>query len=94
MPLSNYDPEFEGAVGVRIGPATLSQVGTIAHRDAARETNAPVERSFVIGDRLYTLSWHGIASNGLGDLGRAAVHGLLKRGAAAPGGEGFQAPRL
>ncbi len=68
MPLSNYNPEFEGAVGVRIGPATLSQVGTIAHRDAARETNAPVERSFVIGDRLYTLSWHGIASNGLGDL--------------------------
>ena len=68
MPLSNYNPEFEGAVGVRIGPDTLSQVGTIAHRDAARETNAPVERSFVIGERLYTLSWHGIASNGLGDL--------------------------
>ena len=27
MPVSNYDPEFEGAVGIRIGPATLSQVG-------------------------------------------------------------------
>ena len=68
MPLSNYNPVFEGAVGVRIGPSTLTQVGTIAHRDTARETNAPVERSFVIGERLYTLSWHGIASNGLGDL--------------------------
>ena len=22
----------------------------------------------MIGDRLYTLSWHGIASSGLGDL--------------------------
>ena len=50
MPLSNYNPVFEGAVGVRIGPATLTQVGTIAHSDAARETNAPVERSFVIGE--------------------------------------------
>ena len=109
MPLSNYNPVFEGAVGVRIGPATLSQVGTIAHRDAARETNAPVERSFVIGDRLYTLSWHGIASRrrlarpgpararrhreGASWLDRSA-RVRLKRGAAAPGGEGFQAPRL
>ena len=45
----------------------------------------------MIGDQLYTLSYLGLLSSSLDNLGAAAVHGAsrsLKRGAAAPGGEG------
>ena len=61
-------PQFEGAVGVRIGPTTLTQVGTIAHSDAARDDERAGRALVRDRRRLYTLSWHGIASNGLGDL--------------------------
>ena len=70
LPLQSYGergPGFVGAAGVRIAPGGLSLAGRVAH-EAPERGQLPIERSFVVGDRLYTLSWLGIASSGLGDL--------------------------
>ena len=88
LPLQTYQPEFTGAAGVRIAPNALTEVGRVVHHSAARGDDATIERSLVIGDKLYTLSWLGLASSNLDTLGGARLHRLLKRGAAAPGGEG------
>jgi uncharacterized secreted protein with C-terminal beta-propeller domain len=72
MPLQTYnDPPFTGAVGMRIGPAALTEAGRVVHHSAARGDDAQIERSLVIGDKLYTLSWLGLASSGLNDLAPA-----------------------
>jgi len=56
-----------GAAGIRIGPNSLTDVGRIEHRTAERG-QVPIDRSFVIGDRLYTLSYLGIVGSGLTGL--------------------------
>jgi uncharacterized secreted protein with C-terminal beta-propeller domain len=58
------------AVGFRVGPSALTEVGRIAH--ATPDGPAPVGRSLVVGDALYTLSYAGLGVNRLGDLGRSA----------------------
>ena len=52
---------FTGVLGLRTSP--LAEAGRVAHPDGA-----PVERSLAIGDKLYTLSYKGLAENRLGDL--------------------------
>ncbi|HEX6021732.1 MAG TPA: beta-propeller domain-containing protein [Solirubrobacter sp.] len=70
MPLQTYTSKpFTGAAGIRIGANTLADAGRIAHRNDARGGEEPIERTFVIGDQLYTLSWLGLATNRLSDLG-------------------------
>jgi uncharacterized secreted protein with C-terminal beta-propeller domain len=73
MPLQTSGPSsaFTGAAGIRIAPAALSDAGRIVHHSAARGTDEAIERTFVIGDQLYTLSWLGLASSRLTDLGLA-----------------------
>ncbi|HET6547649.1 MAG TPA: beta-propeller domain-containing protein [Solirubrobacter sp.] len=67
LPLNTYDtPPFTGAAGLSVGPAALTPTGRVAHAGGA-----PIERAFVIGDRLYTLSYLGLASSPLGDLASA-----------------------
>ena len=39
------------------------------HHSDARSESATIERSLVIGDKLYTLSWLGLASSNLDNLG-------------------------
>ena len=78
MPLSTYDARgdtFMGAAGLRIAPDSLSLAGRVAHTNAERG-QVPIERSFVIGDRLYTLSYLGILSSGLADLGALRYTGF------------------
>jgi uncharacterized secreted protein with C-terminal beta-propeller domain len=78
MPLSSYDSRggtFMGAAGLRIAPDSLTLAGRIVHGNAER-TQVPIERSLVIGDRLYTLSYLGILSSGLGDLGALRYTGF------------------
>ena len=65
-----------GAAGLRIAPDSLSLAGRVAHHQRRARTEVPIERSFVIGDRLYTLSWLGILSSGLGDLGALRYTGF------------------
>jgi uncharacterized secreted protein with C-terminal beta-propeller domain len=70
MPLQTYSSNaFIGAAGIRIAPGGLSDAGRIVHHSAARGTDEAIERTFVIGDQLYTLSWLGLASSRLTDLG-------------------------
>jgi hypothetical protein len=65
--LTTYDG-FTGAAGVRIAPTALTSAGRVEHHTDQR-AHVPIERAFVIGDRLYTLSYLGVLSSGLGDLG-------------------------
>ena len=70
MPLQGYQPQFFGAVGVRVAPKALTEAGRIVHHSAARNEDAAVERSLVIGTKLYTLSWLGLSSSHLDNLGQ------------------------
>jgi uncharacterized secreted protein with C-terminal beta-propeller domain len=70
IPLTTYSNTgpWTGTAGITIGPNTLSERGRIVHETAERGT-VPIERSFVIGDKLYTLSFLGLVSSNVADLG-------------------------
>ena len=53
------DGTFNGAIGLHASGAPLSESGRIAHP----APSAPIERSLVVGSKLYTLSYVGLASN-------------------------------
>lgn len=54
---------FSGAVAIRAGAAPLTDLGRISH-----PASAAIERAFVIGDKLYTLSYAGLGVNRLDNL--------------------------
>ena len=63
---------FTGAVGIHVEPTGLSEVGRITHKVDARPEPAPVERSLVIGDKLYSLSYLGLSTSSVDTLGGLA----------------------
>ena len=69
MPLQTYQPTFDGVVGVRVEPGGLTEAGRTTHRSAERNQDATIERSLVIDGKLYTVSWLGIQSGNLTNLG-------------------------
>jgi uncharacterized secreted protein with C-terminal beta-propeller domain len=72
IPLSTYSDQgsFSGAVGFRIGTASIAEAGRITHpsEPGASTSTPPIGRSLVIGDALYTLSYAGLAANRLDNL--------------------------
>jgi len=69
MPLQTYQPAFDGVVGVRVETGGLTEAGRITHHNTERNSDATIERSLVIDGQLYTVSWMGIQSSNLTNLG-------------------------
>ena len=70
LPLTTYDEQtqqsFTGAVGLHAAADALAEYGRVTH--GTGEDAAPIARSLVIGDRLYTLSYRGLGANRLDTL--------------------------
>ena len=76
LPLQTYNPAFVGAVGVRVAPGALTEAGRVSHHSNDRGDDATIERSLVVGDKLYTLSWLGLSANNLDNLGGFSFTGF------------------
>jgi len=73
IPLSSYGANgnrFSGAVGFKVGTASIAEAGRIVHPpEPGPDPYTPeIGRSLVIGDALYTLSYAGLAANRLDNL--------------------------
>jgi len=73
IPLSTYGDqgqEFEGAVGFSIGTTSIAERGRISHPLGGSDSTykPPIGRSLVIGEKLFTLSYAGLAANRVDSL--------------------------
>ncbi len=85
LPITTYDDQSgtstAGAVGPRVTRADgITGMGLVTHPGAYSD-QAPIDRSLVVGDRLYTLSYAGLAK---GDLGTLATQSFTAFTAPAP----------
>lgn len=80
--LAKSDRGFSGAVAVRATSQSVEAVGEITHRmgdstcDACDEWSAPIMRSLVIGDTIYTVSQNGVMASDLTTLDEVAWLGF------------------
>jgi uncharacterized secreted protein with C-terminal beta-propeller domain len=73
LPLQTYDQQgggFIGAVGLHVAPGGIAEIGRVTHGPA--DAPAPIARSLVIGDRVYTLSYLGLQASRLDTLAPVA----------------------
>ncbi len=74
LPLRTYDPtgggSFVGAIGLKVTAGGISELGRVVH--GSGDAVAPIARSLVIGDRLYTLSALGLQASRLNTLAPVA----------------------
>jgi uncharacterized secreted protein with C-terminal beta-propeller domain len=77
LPLTTYSPDgagFIGAVGLHVAADALAEYGRVSH--GTGDTAAPIARSLVVGDRLYTLSYAGLQANRLDSLAPVGFAGF------------------
>jgi hypothetical protein len=76
LPLQTYDPSgdpakgFTGAIGLHVDARTIAEVGRVVH--GTGPDVAPIARSLVVGERLYTLSYLGLQASRLDTLAPVA----------------------
>ncbi|HEV7752058.1 MAG TPA: beta-propeller domain-containing protein [Baekduia sp.] len=76
LPLQTYDGSgdpakgFTGAIGLHVGAQAIAEVGRVVHGTGADV--APIARSLVVGERLYTLSYLGLQASRLDTLAPVA----------------------
>jgi uncharacterized secreted protein with C-terminal beta-propeller domain len=78
LPLQTYEPSgdsgtgtsFVGAIGLKVAAGGIGELGRVVH--GSGDTVAPIARSLVIGDRLYTLSSLGLQASRLDTLAPVA----------------------
>jgi uncharacterized secreted protein with C-terminal beta-propeller domain len=78
LPLQTYEQSatgptgtsFVGAIGLRVTAGGIAEIGRVVH--GSGDTVAPIARSLVIGDRLYTLSALGLQASRLDTLAPVA----------------------
>jgi uncharacterized secreted protein with C-terminal beta-propeller domain len=78
IPISSYDASsFHGAVGMHVDP-TISEVGRIPDPDTTPQGfyDPGIQRTFVVGDRVYALSATGLGSYDIASLARRAWLGF------------------
>jgi hypothetical protein len=74
MPLHSYpevydEPSFSGAIGFGVDRSSgISERGRASHDEDVERYAWPIERSFVLGGRLFTLSQYGLETNSLDNL--------------------------
>jgi uncharacterized secreted protein with C-terminal beta-propeller domain len=72
LPAQSYEsPQFAGAIGYRIDGSAITEIGRVAP-DPISGFLPAVQRSLVIGDRVFTLSETGIMASSLDTLTRQA----------------------
>jgi uncharacterized secreted protein with C-terminal beta-propeller domain len=73
IPLTVYGLDgkegFDGAIGFRVGTASLAEAGRVSHPPPAGSQQTPqIARSLVIDDKLYTVSYAGLGASRLDTL--------------------------
>ena len=78
MPVHSYalidgEPAFSGAIGFGVERSSgISERGRASHDEDAERYPWPIERSFVVGGRLFTVSQYGLEANSLDNLAEQA----------------------
>jgi hypothetical protein len=93
IPLTVYGsgaggPAFEGAIGFRVGSASLAEAGRVTHPAPAGTPDyykPDIARSLVIGDKLFTLSYAGLGASRLDTLAPLSFTALPAPPAPPPG---------
>ena len=70
VPVNSYsaNKQFAGAVGFSVRRGGIAEVGRVEHATATRFVS-PIERSLVVGNRLFTMSQRGVMASKLDSLG-------------------------
>jgi hypothetical protein len=69
VPVDSWTTGESAAVGIGVGPASLSERGRASHGSGRFDEQSRIRRAFVVGDAVYTVSERGIAAGRLADLG-------------------------
>jgi hypothetical protein len=67
--------QFVGAVGFHADGSGINEVGRVTHEPEG-PPGVPIRRSFVVGDRLFTVSDSGIEASRLDNLAKVAFVGF------------------